>query len=61
MATEHDRLLVRIAELESALRTARSEDLRATIREAIADCERVVASLGRSRPGRPAEAVAQSG
>ena len=49
------------AELEAALRAVRSDDPRATIRQAIADCEQVVASMGRSRPGRAAEPVAQPG
>jgi hypothetical protein len=61
VATDKDRLLTRISELEAALRAARSDDLRATIREAIADCERACAALERVRPGGSAEVAPQSG
>jgi hypothetical protein len=46
---ERDKLLTRIAELQSALRDTNSADLRATVREAIADCEEKLADLERPR------------
>ena len=49
MATESEKLLARIAELEAALRATSSDDLRATIRAAIADCERTLAGLDPAR------------
>lgn len=45
VAEEREKLLTRIAELESALRATTSDDVRATIREAIADCERTLETL----------------
>lgn len=47
---ERDRLLTRIAELQAALRDTQSADLRATVRQAIADCEQRLAEL--ERPAR---------
>jgi hypothetical protein len=35
---ERDRVLARIGELESTLRETRSEDVRETLRQALADC-----------------------
>jgi hypothetical protein len=44
---ERDRLLARIAEIRQALRHAASEDVRATLRDALDDCERRLAELDR--------------
>lgn len=44
---ERDKLLTRIADLQAALRDTNSADLRATVREAIADCEQRLADLER--------------
>jgi hypothetical protein len=44
---ERDKLLTRIADLQGALRETHSADLRATVREAIADCEEKLADLER--------------
>ena len=51
---ERDRLLTRIAELQAALRDTQSADLRATVRQAIADCEEKLAELE-----HPARALAE--
>lgn len=57
---ERDRLLTRIAELQAALRDARSADLRATVRHAIADCEQRLAELEPRHAAR-AELAEQAG
>jgi hypothetical protein len=42
---ERERVLSRIAEIKQALRNARSEDLRETLRQALQDCERRLEEL----------------
>ena len=42
---ERDKVLTRIAELHAMLLLTQSEDVRCTIREAIADCERRLIAL----------------
>ena len=56
--SERDRLLTRIAELQAALRDARSPDVRSTVRQAIADCEAKLAQLESPPLKVPAEATA---
>jgi hypothetical protein len=58
---ERDRLLTRIAELQAALRDTHSADLRATVRDAIADCEEKLADLERPAATRIAELAEQAG
>jgi hypothetical protein len=58
---ERDRLLTRIAELQAALRDTSSADLRATVREAIADCEQKLADLEPARARRVVELAEQTG
>ena len=54
MHDERERIATRIADLRLALRESRSEDVRQTLRQAIADCEEKLRELdaGSGEPGR---------
>ena len=50
---ERDRVLARIDEIEQILRNIQSDDVRRTLRQALADCEQQLAELD-ARCGAPA-------